>query len=381
MRPRETSGALGLELIAQRLGIVVVDDAKRLTRFESVEKFEDHRVAIAWRDGPKIQLKHERMVPAQDSGANNRGYTGTARLDVRSEPVWQRHPKIFAAFDKLPIDGMLELVSDHEPRPLRYEFDVERPGAFTWDQRMVEEGEWRVQIRRMRQPENPDAASFLRRSSLLAPLEDDVRSKVISAAIERTYEAGRTIAEQGDAFPYLGFVQHGIVAAIALSANGRDHLLYEALPLETFAEVEFLDGGGAAARLIAAHTDARTVLVPRDAMLEACRRSAMLSLRLGAMVARRTRLLVERAGILAFSSTVSRIARSLLPYAPAAEGLAPAIPPLPSMTQLEIATLAGTVRVVAARGLAELSAAGAIEMRQGRVTLVDRNRLNEFAGL
>jgi CRP-like cAMP-binding protein/uncharacterized protein (DUF2249 family) len=344
---------------------------------------EDHGVPLARRDGTKIQLNHAAMVPAEEFGANNRGYSaGTARLDVRREPVWQRHPKIFAAFDKLPVEGVLEVVSDHEPRPLRYEFDVERPGAFLWDQRMVEECDWRVLIKRLRpSTEIPDAASFLRRSSLLAPLDEEARAKLLATAFERTCAAGETLVEQGDAFPYLGFVQHGVVAAVALSSGGREHVIYEALPLETFAELELLDGASATARMSAMYAEARVVLVPRDAMLEACQRSAMLSLRLGATVARRTRLLVERAGALAFGSTLSRIARALLPYARAAEGLAPAIPPLPAMTQLEIATLAGTVRVVAARGLAELSAAGAIEMRAGRVTSVDRDRLNEFAAL
>ena len=41
-----------------------------------------------------------------------------------------------------------ELVNDHDPRPLYYQFAAERPGAFTWD--YLESGPelWRVRIGR-----------------------------------------------------------------------------------------------------------------------------------------------------------------------------------------------------------------------------------------
>jgi len=306
----------------------------------------------------------------------------TARIDVRTLTVWQRHPRIFAAFDRLPIGGRLEVVSDHEPRPLRYEFDVERPDEFVWDQRMLQEGEWRVAIDRLpKQERAPDRAAFLRRNSVLALLDAETRERLIAATFERSVVSGEAIVEQGSDFPYLGFVQSGVVAAVSISAGGRDQLVYEALPFETFAEAEVLDGGVAATRLAAAHGDARVILAPRDDVLAACYRSAMFSLRLGTAVARRMRMLIERSSVRAFGSTTARIARALLSYAAAAEGLSPAIPPLPQMTQSEIATLAGTVRVVASRTLADFVAAGAIALEQGRVTKIDRAHLERLSAL
>lgn len=76
-----------------------------------------------------------------------------------------------------------------------------------------------------------------------------------------------------------------------------------------------------------------------------------------------------------FSSMTARIARALLPYAGPAEGMVPTLPPLSQMSQAQIATIAGTVRIVAARGLAKLVRERAIELRRGRVARIDRRQL------
>ena len=72
----------------------------------------------------------------------------TAVLDVREMVPRERHPTIFATFAALAPGQAFELVNDHDPRPLRYQFEAELPGAFTWD--YLEEGpeDWRVRIGR-----------------------------------------------------------------------------------------------------------------------------------------------------------------------------------------------------------------------------------------
>ena len=70
-------------------------------------------------------------------------------IDVRSIPPRERHPLIFSTFDSLPAGGAFELVNDHEPRPLHYQFQHERDGQFQWE--YLEEGPevWRVRISRV----------------------------------------------------------------------------------------------------------------------------------------------------------------------------------------------------------------------------------------
>lgn len=73
--------------------------------------------------------------------------TPSDELDVRQVTARERHPLIFAAFDRLPIGGGFTIVSDHDPRPLSYQFAAERPNAFTWE--YLERGPvWRVRVTR-----------------------------------------------------------------------------------------------------------------------------------------------------------------------------------------------------------------------------------------
>lgn len=72
-----------------------------------------------------------------------------SRIDVRSIPPRDRHPLIFSTFTQLPSGAAMELVNDHDPRPLYYQFNAELPGQFAWD--YLEQGPdtWRVAITRL----------------------------------------------------------------------------------------------------------------------------------------------------------------------------------------------------------------------------------------
>jgi len=69
-------------------------------------------------------------------------------LDVRLLQPRDKHPTIFATFDALDPGKSFVLLNDHDPVPLRYQFQAERPDAFSW--RYLEAGPeiWRVEIGR-----------------------------------------------------------------------------------------------------------------------------------------------------------------------------------------------------------------------------------------
>ena len=69
-------------------------------------------------------------------------------IDVRQIECPMRHPLIFNRFNRMDPHESFCIVSDHNPRPLRYMFDVKFPGGFTWE--YVEEGPevWRIRIGR-----------------------------------------------------------------------------------------------------------------------------------------------------------------------------------------------------------------------------------------
>ena len=68
------------------------------------------------------------------------------QLDVRIIPPREKHPAIFQTFDALPAGEAFTLINDHDPFPLRYQFQAERAEQFTWD--YLEQGPvvWRVRI-------------------------------------------------------------------------------------------------------------------------------------------------------------------------------------------------------------------------------------------
>lgn len=70
----------------------------------------------------------------------------TTTLDVRPIPPPQKHPAIFQLFDSLAPGQSVILINDHDPKPLFYQFSIERQGQFTWE--YLEQGPnvWRVQI-------------------------------------------------------------------------------------------------------------------------------------------------------------------------------------------------------------------------------------------
>lgn len=68
------------------------------------------------------------------------------KLDVRTEIPMRRHELIFSTYHGLQDGTGFELVNDHDPKPLYYQFAAEHDGQFTWD--YLEEGPevWRVRI-------------------------------------------------------------------------------------------------------------------------------------------------------------------------------------------------------------------------------------------
>ena len=77
-------------------------------------------------------------------------------VDVRNIAPRDRHPPIFTAFRALQTGDTMELVNDHDPRPLYYQFQNDAPGSFTWVYLESGPQTWRVAITRIaaEQPES-----------------------------------------------------------------------------------------------------------------------------------------------------------------------------------------------------------------------------------
>lgn len=72
--------------------------------------------------------------------------THAIELDIRIVPPREKHPTIFRTFDALKSGEAFTLINDHDPFPLRHQFEATRTGQFKWT--YIEQGPrvWRVSI-------------------------------------------------------------------------------------------------------------------------------------------------------------------------------------------------------------------------------------------
>ena len=84
--------------------------------------------------------------------------TVATRVDVREIAPRERHTVIFNHFDALAIGEAMELVNDHDPQPLRYQFKERFRGHFDWSYLESGPALWRVRIAKV-QPASVPAAT------------------------------------------------------------------------------------------------------------------------------------------------------------------------------------------------------------------------------
>jgi len=72
-----------------------------------------------------------------------------AIVDARIYEPKDKHPKIFEAFNKLNKGEKMELLNDHDPKPLYYQMLAENQGQFEWE--YLQEGPdlWKVSITKL----------------------------------------------------------------------------------------------------------------------------------------------------------------------------------------------------------------------------------------
>ena len=70
-------------------------------------------------------------------------------LDLRAMPPFERHEKIFQIWDTLKPGEVLKIINDHDPKPLRYQFEVEYKDKYEWEYEQKGPKDWIVTIKRV----------------------------------------------------------------------------------------------------------------------------------------------------------------------------------------------------------------------------------------
>lgn len=82
-------------------------------------------------------------------------------LDVRPLPPRERHAEFFRTFDALSPGEAFVFVNDHDPKPLLYQLQAERPGSFEWNVLERDPQRFRVEIKRRERRDGRNVSEFL----------------------------------------------------------------------------------------------------------------------------------------------------------------------------------------------------------------------------
>jgi CRP/FNR family transcriptional regulator, cyclic AMP receptor protein len=215
----------------------------------------------------------------------------------------------------------------------------------------------------------PAADRALGAIPLFADLDDAARQALARSMHERRYRAGQFLTHEGVPAEALFVVEDGRVRLSRTAADGREQVLAIIGAGEVFNMEPLLDGGVTpfTARAMSPVT---CLLLPGDRLTPLIREFPDLALLLMRQMAEQLReqtLLIEDLG---FRSVRARLARLLL--AEAGSGAA-------MLTQAELAARAGTVREIVGRTLRQMAAEELVELKRGKVIVLDAEALSHAA--
>jgi CRP-like cAMP-binding protein len=216
----------------------------------------------------------------------------------------------------------------------------------------------------------------LRQIPLFATLSENQMAHLAGMTVERRYERGDIILLEGEQGGALCFVSEGLVKVFKTSPEGREQVLRLIAAGYTFNDVPALDGGPNPASAAAMESSAiyliRHVELRQLIMAEPEVATAVIK-----TLAQALRHLVGLIEDLSLRHVTARVAKLLLE-----QETSPTIKATRhQLTQQEMAAIVGTAREVVGRALKELETAGAIEMRQGRAVVLNRERLQVLSGI
>jgi CRP-like cAMP-binding protein len=192
----------------------------------------------------------------------------------------------------------------------------------------------------------------------------------------RTYSRGDVIFRKGERAEGLHIVLSGSVRTALSTPDGRQQVLKMFGPGRTFGDISVFDEETLPADAMAM-TETEVAVVPRSQLLDLLRSSPEMAADVLRLFASRLRAYKQFVEDLALRPVVSRVARLLVDRARGTDTLVEESPSLDlAYTQDEMAAMVGSVREVVQRALKTLERAELIEMRRGRIQVLDVDALD-----
>lgn len=213
----------------------------------------------------------------------------------------------------------------------------------------------------------------------LRVLPDEVIARLEAACVRRTFRDGQLVLQRGAAPDALYGIVTGEARVLARSALGREFVITYLGAGQWFGEIALLDGL-ARTHDVVAHGEAEILALPRREFLALLDGDPRLYKEFAALLCRKLRLtfaLLEDSVLL---SLPGRLAKRLLGLADD-HGSAAAVGTTIDLhlPQEELARMLGASREAIARHLASWQKQGVLELRYGRITILDAAALQTIA--
>jgi CRP/FNR family transcriptional regulator len=202
--------------------------------------------------------------------------------------------------------------------------------------------------------------------------------RVADVAVRRTFPAGQVIFREGDASDTCYVVGRGHARAVRENVDGRTITLAHFGPGDIFGELAMFDDERRSATVETLDAVEAIAILGSD-MRRLLREHPDIAVKLVIALGRRLREANERLARQSFQTVQSRVAGVLgqLVRQAQSEGAAER-DVLVTITQADIAQLAGSSRESASRFLAVLERAGVVSQGRGRLTVHDPSALERY---
>ena len=213
----------------------------------------------------------------------------------------------------------------------------------------------------------------LRENRYLKGLDSEALDTLAEKTHLLSYASEETIIHEGQPGPGLFIIESGRVKIFKGSPTGREMIINVLDDGDSFNEVPVFDRGENPAN-VAAVLETRLWLIEAEALREMISDHPQAAQQIIINLSQNLRMLVGKVAELSFYTVTARLALLLrdLPESQLA-GSGPA-----RLTQDDLAARVGSVREVVARSLKELEKCGAIEVKRGRISILDRDKLVDW---
>jgi len=210
---------------------------------------------------------------------------------------------------------------------------------------------------------------------LFEGLPTDQIEELTDIVVDQTFKRGQNIFAEGDDATGFYVVASGKVKIYKSSPDGKEQILHIFGPGEAFGEVPMFAGAHFPANADTLE-QSRLFFFPRAGFIDLIKQEPMLAMNMLAALSRRLRMLATLVDNLSLKEVPGRLAAYFLHLSEAGSG-ADALELEISKGQL--ASLLGTIPETLSRILAKMSSQGIIAVDGKKVSILDRDQLEDLA--